>query len=110
MIDIDGVIFKHNSHLKDTDKIIDNFKSFINKIPINDKVILMTARNNSYLGATKDSLSLHGIRYDQLIFDLPVGERVLINDRKPNGLNTAIAVNTTRDMFDIPEIVYSTDI
>ena len=28
---------------------------------------------------------------------MPFGERILINDRKPSGLNTAYAVNKNRD-------------
>ena len=37
------------------------------------------------------------IRFDQIIYDLPFGERILINDAKPSGLKTAYSVNTVRD-------------
>ena len=40
---------------------------------------------------------LKKIRYDHIIFDLPYGERILVNDIKPGGLQTSIAVNTQRD-------------
>lgn len=32
-------------------------------------------------------------RFDKILFDMPMGERILINDRKPSELNTAIALN-----------------
>jgi len=37
------------------------------------------------------------LRYDYAIFDLPLGERIVVNDPKPDGLQTAIAWNVERD-------------
>jgi len=38
------------------------------------------------------------IRYNFIIFDLPFGERILINDIKPKkNLKTAISINLKRD-------------
>ena len=42
-------------------------------------------------------LKKNNIRYDYLISDMPFGERILVNDRKPSGLDTAYAVNKDRD-------------
>ena len=42
-----------------------------------------------------------------IVYGLPYGERILINDRKPSGLPTAIAVNTDRDRF--MEAVFEVD-
>ena len=39
-----------------------------------------------------------------IIYDLPNGERLLINDKKPSGLNTAIAISTERDIFPLINI------
>ncbi len=47
--------------------------------------------------ATLAFLRAHGLRFDHAIFNLPTGERVLINDAKPSGLATALAVNVPRD-------------
>ena len=44
-------------------------------------------------------LQENNVRYDQIIFNAGQGERILINDNKPDGLKTAIAINTTRDKF-----------
>ncbi len=37
------------------------------------------------------------IRYDQIIYGAPYGERILLNDRKLSGMETAKAVNVNRD-------------
>ena len=47
---------------------------------------------------TENELLRLGIVYDQLIMGLGGGVRILINDRKPNGLkNTCYAVNVVRN-------------
>jgi hypothetical protein len=38
-----------------------------------------------------------GLRFDRVLFELPVGERILLNDIKPSGLPTALAINLPRD-------------
>ena len=45
----------------------------------------------------KDFLKTHGLRYDYLLCDMPMGERILVNDDKPSGLKTAYAVSKKRD-------------
>ncbi len=44
-------------------------------------------------------LQKHNVRYDTIIFDAPKGERILVNDTKPDGLVCAYAINTIRDEF-----------
>ena len=39
------------------------------------------------------------MRYDAIIYGAGYGERILVNDCKPSGLMTALAVNTQRDRF-----------
>ena len=39
------------------------------------------------------------VRYDYIIFGAGRGERILINDKKRDGLLTAHAINTDRDTF-----------
>ena len=43
------------------------------------------------------SLAHNGCRYDHVLMGLPVGERIVINDTKPRGLETAVALNVPRD-------------
>ena len=97
LIDIDGTIFKHNGHKNSTDSILVGVQKFWGKIPKNDVIILMSARKKFEQKSTLEFLEHYKLRYDKIIFELPVGERILINDRKPRGLKTALAVNVNRD-------------
>lgn len=98
LIDLDGVIFIHNYYLEHKkDKLVPGIKILFKKINKDDLIILLTAREEKYKELTLNSLKKYNIKYNQIIFNLPTGERILINDEKPRGLKTAIAVNTTRD-------------
>ena len=66
-------------------------------IPDADTIIILTSRSESHQEKTCLVLQKHGLRYDRIIFGLPFGERILINDRKPSGLKTAYALNLDRD-------------
>ena len=98
-IDIDGTILKHNGYLIDKkDTILKGVKKFFKKIPKKDKIILITSRKKNILKKTLLFLKKNKIRFDQVIFDLPYGERILINDIKPkNNLKTAISINVKRN-------------
>ncbi|MDD2482672.1 MAG: hypothetical protein PHE32_02345 [Candidatus Shapirobacteria bacterium] len=98
LIDIDGVIFIHNNYLEhNKDKLVPGIKKLLKKIGKDDCLILLTAREEKYRDLTLNSLKKYKIKYNQIIFNLPTGERILINDEKPRGLKTAIAINTVRD-------------
>lgn len=98
ILDIDGTIVKHNGYKIDGyDTLLEGVKEFFSDLPEDDKVILLTARKGEYLDNLKEFLKCNNIRYDYLISDMPFGERILINDRKPSGLNTAYSVNKNRD-------------
>jgi hypothetical protein len=102
LIDIDGTIFRHNSHLQGADELLPGVAEFFARVPAHDTVVLMTARTELHRAQTCAALSRHGIRYTTLLLGLPVGERVLINDAKPSGLQTAYAVNLQRDQGMAP--------
>lgn len=98
LIDVDGTIVKHNGFKIDGfDTLLDGVKDFICSIPSDDKIILLTARTNSQINDLKSFLSENGIRFDYVISDLPVGERILINDKKISGLKMAHVYNKDRD-------------
>ena len=40
-----------------------------------------------------------------ILFELPVGERIVVNDRKPSGIEMALALNMDRDCFALPDII-----
>lgn len=98
ILDVDGTIVKHNGYKIDgSDTLLEGVKDFFLNLPREDKVILLTARKGEYLDNLKAFLKSNNIRYDYLISDMPFGERILVNDRKPSGLNTAYAVNKDRN-------------
>ncbi|WP_130471850.1 hypothetical protein [Candidatus Magnetaquicoccus inordinatus] len=98
LIDIDGTLFRHNGHLQGEDELLPGVLDFWKQIPDQDVIMLLSARTEEQKAATLAALSHHGLRFDYAMFALPVGERILINDSKPSGLQTAIAVNPQRDV------------
>jgi len=100
IFDIDGTLFKYDGYKTEgKDTILPGVREFMDKIPKEDAIIIISAREKQYEKFTKKSLKENKIRYDKLIIGVPVGERILVNDIKPRGLKCAIAVNTQRDVF-----------
>ena len=61
-------------------------------------IILVTGRRESMRTITQKQLSSAGIIYDTLIMGIGGGQRILINDLKPNdNKETAIAINLKRN-------------
>lgn len=100
ILDLDGTIVKHNGYKIDgKDSFLSGAKEFLQQLPQEDMVIFVTSREKQYQKLTEDFLAEYCIRYHQVIYGAPYGERILINDAKPDGLQTAIAINTKRDDF-----------
>jgi 23S rRNA G2445 N2-methylase RlmL len=100
IIDLDGTIMKHNGYKLDGyDTLLDGAESFLRNIPREDLIVFITSRADEQRDRTEKFLAEHRIRYDHIIYNAPFGERILINDKKPSGLKTAIAVNIERDQF-----------
>lgn len=98
IIDLDGTILKHNGYKIDgEDSFLPGAKVFLKSIPDKDMIIFLTSRTEIYRDQTVAFLIRQGIRFDQILFKAPFGERILINDKKPSGLPTALAINTERD-------------
>jgi hydroxymethylpyrimidine pyrophosphatase-like HAD family hydrolase len=97
LIDIDGTILEHNGHKAEGDKLLPNVKAFWSQISSQDVIVLLSARTSSETAKTLDFLKSAGLRFDHVLFNLPTGERILINDNKPSGLKTAISINLTRN-------------
>lgn len=97
LIDIDGTIVKHNGYKNGKDILLDGVKDFFDKLDKRDSVILLTARSEEFREITEDFLQVNHIRYDKIIFGLPTGERILINDNKPSGLVMGHVFNKERD-------------
>ena len=98
ILDLDGTIVKHNGYKLDGyDTLLPGIESFLNKIQPNDVVIFVTSRKEDVMEQTEEFLREAGIRYAHIIYNAPYGERILVNDAKPSGLETAIAINTSRN-------------
>lgn len=105
IFDLDGTLLKHNGYKADgTDTLLAGAKEYLDGIPEEDKIVILTSRTEQYRQMTLDFLERHKIRYDEILFQMPLGERIIINDRKPSGLDMAIAMNMDRDEFKMPEI------
>ena len=99
-IDLDGTILKHNDYiLNKRDSLLVGVKKFFSMIPEKDIIILTTSRKKKYLHKTRKFLITNKIRFNQIICNLPYGERILINDIKPkNKLKTSICINLKRNV------------
>lgn len=110
IFDLDGTLVKHNGYLLDgEDTLLDGVQDFFKKLPESDKVLIITARSKKFKRKTIKFLKKHNIKFNKIWFDCPIGERILVNDKKPKGLKTSIAINTTRNKF-LDEIFVETDI
>jgi len=97
LIDLDGTIVKHNGYKEDGDKLLEGVREFFENVSAQDVVIILTSREAKYKDETINFLKTNNIRFDHIIFDLPYGERILINDMKESGMLTAHAINKKRD-------------
>jgi len=105
ILDLDGTVVKHNGYKTDgEDSLLPGAKEYIDAIPADDRVVILTSRTDEYRDSTLRFLEEKGIRYDDILFNMPMGERIVINDRKPSGLDMAYAVNLDRDRFEGPGI------
>lgn len=100
ILDLDGTILVHDGpYIMGKDQFLPGAREFLEKIPEKDMIIFLTARSGYEKAHTLRFLKENHVRYDHIIFEAGQGERIMINDNKPDGLVTAIAVNTTRDRF-----------
>ena len=97
LFDLDGPLVKHNGHKNGGDILLSGVLEFFYTIPENDVIIILTARSSKYKDITESFLKNNGIFFDFIVYNLPVGERILINDKKPSGMQTAYAYNLERD-------------
>jgi hypothetical protein len=110
--DIDGTLIKHHGNLTkamlNPGELLDGTIETLNVWEKKGyKIILTTGRKESMRSSTEKLLFDLGIFYDLLIMGIGGGERVLINDRKPDSdFDTCFAYNLTRnvgvkDLIDI---------
>lgn len=90
--DLDGTILEYNLIFSEgIDRLLPGVKSLWSSFSKDDMIILVTARPSYLKEKTIEFLNENNIRFNHIIFDLPRGERILVNDTKPNGTKTALA-------------------
>ena len=97
ILDVDGTICVHNGYKNGEDSLLDGVKEFFAQIPAEDMIIFITSRKIEEKANLENFLAKNGLRFNHIIFDAPMGERILINDDKPSGLKMAYALNKKRD-------------
>ena len=97
ILDFDGTLVEHNGYKTGDDKFLPGAKEFLQSIPKDDFILIMTAREKEAKEKTVKFLNDNGIRFNEILFEMPMGERILVNDRKPSGLDMAFAINKNRD-------------
>lgn len=107
ILDLDGTLVVHNGYKTGEDAFLPGALEFLLSIPVNDWIIILTAREEEVRQRTENFLRENGVRYNAIFFGVPMGERVLINDKKPSGLICAYALSPERnrgyvgDLFEI---------
>lgn len=97
LLDFDGCVVRHNGYLQGGDELLAGVVEFWRSIPATDHVVIMSSRSEAERQAITEFLSARRLRVDHMILGLPHGERICVNDMKPSGLRTAVAVNVPRD-------------
>lgn len=98
IFDLDGTLVKHNGYKIDgEDTLLEGVLDMLNQIPEADMIVILTSREEKYKEETIKFLDDNNIRYDKIMFGVPMGERIVVNDIKPGGLKTAMAINLKRD-------------
>ena len=106
VFDLDGTLLKHNGYKIDgIDTVLPGALEYLESIPKEDRIVILTSRTDEYKQLTLDFLKSNGIRYDEIMFNMPMGERIIVNDRKPSGIDMSIAINIDRNEAVFPAII-----
>ena len=97
IFDFDGTLVEHNGYKVGEDKWLPGAKEYLQQIPEDDYVLILTGREKEARKQTESFLKKHQIRYNEMIFEMPFGERILFNDNKPSGLPMSFAVKLDRN-------------
>lgn len=103
--DIDGCLVEQNGHYANRvsqhvafKMIPGTIEKFLEWDRKGYSMVLITARKESSRKQTEQMLVDMGIFYDHLIMGVSTGQRVLINDLKPDSdIETAVAINLPRN-------------
>lgn len=97
VLDFDGTLVVHNGYKHGTDRWLPGALDFLRSIPQGDYILIVTAREAAARRQTEDFIRAFGVRYDDIKFEMPMGERILVNDNKPSGLCCAYSIAVSRN-------------
>lgn len=102
ILDFDGTLVRHNGYkdgITNTDDWLPGALDFLHSIPAEDYVLILTAREDEpeVRQRTVDFIRAANVRFDDIKFGMPMGERILINDNKPSGLVCSHAITPERN-------------
>lgn len=97
IFDVDGTIAEVNQYPYNDDKLLPGVIEMWEQIPKDDMIIIMTAREKEVQEKTLEFIRNNGLHYHLAVFGVNHGERIVVNDNKPGGLQTAIAWNVKRN-------------
>ena len=97
IVDLDGTILEVNAPPYTDDKLLPGVKEMWAQIPKDDFIIIMTARPKDIQEQTLKFIQDNDLHYHLAVFGVHHGERIVVNDNKPGGLQTAIAWNVKRN-------------
>lgn len=103
LLDVDGTLLNFHGTLDSIIRLgsseLPGVREFVDAIHgRGDRLILMTGRPESMRSITEKQLLEAGIAWHQLIMDVGIGVRILVNDmRKDDDRPTAAAINLQRN-------------
>lgn len=97
IFDFDGTLVVHNGYKSGKDEWLPGAKEFIKSIPPSDHIMILTARESAVSERTERFLRESGVRYDRIFYEMPMGERILLNDSKPSGLKMSYSIECRRN-------------
>ena len=102
VLDFDGTLVRHNGYkdgITNTDDWLPGALDFLHSIPAEDYVLILTAREDEpeVRQRTIDFIRAANVRFNDIKFGMPMGERILINDNKPSGLVCSHAITPERN-------------
>jgi len=111
-IDLDGTLVRNSSQYSqprwgETEGIQENIDA-INALFDSDRVevIITTSRKESFKSKTEQQLARVGLKYHKIIYGLPHGKRIVVNDYAPsNPYKSCDAINIRRNSSDLKEML-----
>lgn len=106
-VDLDGTLILFNLEPERvTDRIIPSTMSYLIKKKAEGAcLVCTTARNAKHTALAIANANIPLDFFDHILYDLPMGRRILINDHKDDSPLSAISINLFRDKGDIDGIL-----